>query len=55
MPYVSQVAVGKLPYLRVFGNNYPTVDGTGVRDYTGCAKSPVKLSFFAFYMKQFNI
>ncbi len=33
MPYVSQVAVGKLPYLRVFGNNYPTVDGTGVRDY----------------------
>jgi UDP-glucose 4-epimerase len=33
MPYVAQVAVGKLPYLRVFGKDYPTVDGTGVRDY----------------------
>jgi UDP-glucose 4-epimerase len=33
MPYISQVAVGKLPYLRVFGNDYPTPDGTGVRDY----------------------
>ena len=33
MPYVSQVAVGKLPYLNVFGNDYPTPDGTGVRDY----------------------
>lgn len=33
MPYVSQVAVGKLPYLNVYGNDYPTPDGTGVRDY----------------------
>lgn len=33
MPYVSQVAVGKLPRLRVFGSDYPTPDGTGVRDY----------------------
>jgi len=33
MPYVAQVAVGKLPYLRVFGNDYDTPDGTGVRDY----------------------
>jgi UDP-glucose 4-epimerase len=33
MPYVSQVAVGRLPRLRVFGGDYPTVDGTGVRDY----------------------
>ena len=33
MPYVSQVAVGKLPRLRVFGDDYPTPDGTGVRDY----------------------
>jgi UDP-glucose 4-epimerase len=32
-PYLTQVAVGKLPALRVFGNDYPTVDGTGVRDY----------------------
>ena len=33
MPYISQVAVGKLEKLRVFGNDYNTVDGTGVRDY----------------------
>lgn len=33
MPYVSQVAVGELPHLRVFGNDYDTPDGTGVRDY----------------------
>lgn len=33
MPYISQVAVGKLSHLNVFGNDYPTHDGTGVRDY----------------------
>lgn len=33
MPYVSQVAVGKLKKLSVFGGDYPTLDGTGVRDY----------------------
>ena len=33
MPYVSQVAVGKLNELSVFGNDYETIDGTGVRDY----------------------
>lgn len=33
MPYVSQVAVGKLERLSVFGDDYPTTDGTGVRDY----------------------
>lgn len=33
MPFVSQVAVGRLPCLRVFGNDYKTSDGTGVRDY----------------------
>ena len=33
MPYITQVAVGKLKELNVFGNNYPTIDGTGVRDY----------------------
>lgn len=33
MPYIAQVAVGKLKELRVFGNDYPTPDGTGVRDY----------------------
>ena len=33
MPYITQVAKGKLPQLSVFGNDYPTKDGTGVRDY----------------------
>jgi UDP-glucose 4-epimerase len=33
LPYITQVAVGKLPHLRVFGDDYPTPDGTGVRDY----------------------
>lgn len=33
MPYISQVAVGRRPHLTIFGNDYPTPDGTGVRDY----------------------
>lgn len=33
MPYITQVAIGKLPQLGVFGNDYDTPDGTGVRDY----------------------
>ena len=33
LPYVTQVAIGKLAQLSVFGSDYPTVDGTGVRDY----------------------
>ncbi len=33
MPYITQVAVGKLPLLTVYGNDYDTHDGTGVRDY----------------------
>ncbi len=33
LPYVAQVAVGRLPQLQVFGDDYPTEDGTGVRDY----------------------
>ena len=33
MPYITQVAVGKRPYLNVYGSDYHTVDGTGVRDY----------------------
>ena len=33
MPYITQVAVGRLPKLNVFGNDYDTPDGTGVRDY----------------------
>ncbi len=45
MPYISQVAVGKLERLSVFGNDYPTKDGTGVRDYihvTDLAEGHVK-------------
>lgn len=33
MPSITKVAVGTLPYLKVFGNDYPTEDGTGKRDY----------------------
>lgn len=33
MPYITQVATGRLPELRVFGSDYPTPDGTGIRDY----------------------
>ncbi len=33
MPYITQVAIGKRPYLQVYGNDYNTHDGTGVRDY----------------------
>ncbi|MBS4197569.1 UDP-glucose 4-epimerase GalE [Lederbergia citri] len=33
MPYITQVAIGKLKELNIFGNDYPTKDGTGVRDY----------------------
>ena len=33
MPYITQVSVGKLPHLNIFGNDYDTHDGTGVRDY----------------------
>ncbi len=33
VPFIAQVAVGKLPELKVFGNDYPTPDGSGVRDY----------------------
>jgi UDP-glucose 4-epimerase len=33
MPYIAQVAIGQRPHLNVFGNDYPTPDGTGVRDY----------------------
>lgn len=33
LPYVAQVAVGRLEKLQIFGNDYPTADGTGIRDY----------------------
>ena len=33
MPYISQVAIGSKPSLTIYGNDYNTPDGTGVRDY----------------------
>ena len=33
MPYIGQVALGMLPYLKIYGNDYDTPDGTGMRDY----------------------
>jgi UDP-glucose 4-epimerase len=33
MPFLQQVAIGKIPFITIFGNDYPTRDGTGVRDY----------------------
>lgn len=33
MPYITKVAKGQLPYLSIYGNDYDTIDGTGVRDY----------------------
>lgn len=37
LPYISQVAIGKLPELAVFGDDYPTRDGIGIRDYSHVA------------------
>ena len=51
MPYITQVATKKLPLLNVFGNDYPTKDGTGVRDYihvVDLAKGHVKAIDFSF-------
>ena len=50
MPYISQVAIGKLPQLAVFGDDYDTPDGTGVRDYihvVDLAKGHVKAVAYA--------
>lgn len=50
LPYITQVAIGKLPKLGVFGNDYPTHDGTGVRDYihvVDLAKGHVKAIEYA--------
>ncbi len=51
MPYITQVATKKLPLLNVFGNDYPTRDGTGVRDYihvVDLAKGHVKAIEYSF-------
>ena len=50
MPYISQVAIGKRPFLSVFGDDYDTPDGTGVRDYihvVDLAKGHVRATDFA--------
>ncbi len=41
MPYIAQVAVGRRESLAIFGNDYPTEDGTGVRDYIHTWTSPM--------------
>lgn len=54
MPFISQVAVGKREQLNVFGNDYNTPDGTGVRDYihvVDLAKAHVKAIDYAFEHK----
>jgi len=51
MPYVAQVAIGRRKFLRVFGDDYPTPDGTGVRDYLhvmDLAEAHVKAVEYAF-------
>jgi UDP-glucose 4-epimerase len=50
LPYIAQVGIGKLKALSVFGNDYPTHDGTGVRDYihvVDLAKAHIKALVFA--------
>ena len=49
LPYIAQVGIGKLKFLSVFGNDYPTHDGTGVRDYihvVDLAKAHIKALVF---------
>ena len=52
VPYIARVANGQLEYLRVWGNDYPTVDGTGVRDYihvVDLAKGHIKAVEYALH------
>lgn len=54
VPYIARVANGQLEYLRVWGNDYPTVDGTGVRDYihvVDLAKGHISALEYAFNHK----
>ena len=58
MPYITQVAVGKRPHLNVFGDDYDTHDGTGVRDYihvVDLAKGHLKALDKAYSTKGVNI
>lgn len=58
MPYINKVATGELDHLNVFGNDYPTPDGTGVRDYihvVDLAKGHIKAIEKAMSTKGVNI
>ena len=58
MPYIVKVAAGKLDHLNIFGNDYPTPDGTGVRDYihvTDLAKGHVAAIDYALKNKGVGI
>lgn len=58
MPFISQTAAGKRTYLNVFGNDYPTSDGTGIRDYIhvmDLAKGHVAAIHYGFCIKVFVI
>ena len=55
MPYISQVAIGKREKLNIFGSDYPTVDGTGIRDYihvTDLAKGHLSALNYIFLHEQ---
>lgn len=57
-PYINKVAIGELPYLNIFGDDYDTVDGTGVRDYihiVDLAKGHVKAVEYALNHKGVEI
>ena len=51
MPYITKVAIGSLKELSVFGDDYPTHDGTGVRDYIHVVKLFLKLVIEKFHIK----
>ena len=58
VPYITQVIIGKREYVRVYGNDYPTPDGTGVRDYihvTDLAKGHIKAIEFMAGTRGFHV
>ena len=54
LPYITKVAIGKLPYLNVFGDDYPTPDGTGVRDYIHVVDLSLAHLYALDYTKKMN-
>lgn len=49
MPYIAQVAVGRREKLTIFGNDYPTKDGTGVRDYIHVSRHSFRIHSLLMY------